>query len=64
MARILAGGHRGCADDPDRTGPALRLLAVEKHIASIFQKLRRPPSESENRRVLAVLAYLEQSGDE
>ena len=32
---------------------------VEKHVASIFAKLRLPPSGSDNRRVLAVLRYLE-----
>jgi DNA-binding NarL/FixJ family response regulator len=41
----------------------LTVRAVEKHVASIFQKLRLAPSESENRRVLAVLAYLEQGDD-
>jgi DNA-binding NarL/FixJ family response regulator len=33
--------------------------AVEKHVANIFAKLGLPVSDSDNRRVLAVLHYLE-----
>ncbi len=37
----------------------LTVGAVEKHIASIFAKLRLAPSGGDHRRVLAVLAYLQ-----
>ena len=32
--------------------------AVEKHMSNIFTRLNLPPSDSDHRRVLAVLAYL------
>lgn len=32
--------------------------AVEKHVANVFIKLALPPSDNDNRRVLAVLRYL------
>jgi DNA-binding NarL/FixJ family response regulator len=40
----------------------LSLGAVEKHVASIFTKLDLAPSTTDNRRVLAVLTYLEGGG--
>ena len=33
--------------------------AVEKHIANVFTKFDLPPSDGDNRRVLAVLRYLQ-----
>jgi DNA-binding NarL/FixJ family response regulator len=38
----------------------LTVGAVEKHIANILMKLQLPPSESDHRRVLAVLTYLQE----
>jgi DNA-binding NarL/FixJ family response regulator len=37
----------------------LTVGAVEKHVASILQKLELPPDDDAHRRVLAVLRYLE-----
>ena len=51
----------GRSNAGDRRGSSsLTVGAVEKHIANILMKLRLPPSESDHRRVLAVLAYLQE----
>ena len=51
------------AEGRSNTAIAERLVvsdrAVEKHISNIFSKLGLQPSDSDHRRVLAVLAYLE-----
>ncbi len=36
-----------------------RPKVVEKHVASIFDKLGLPPSDTDNRRVIAAIRYLE-----
>jgi DNA-binding NarL/FixJ family response regulator len=40
----------------------LTVGAVEKHVANILMKLQLPPSETDHRRVLAVLEYLRHGG--
>ncbi|MGC5285521.1 response regulator transcription factor [Micromonospora sp. DT231] len=52
---LMAEGrsNAGVADALTVTGGT-----VEKHVASIFDKLGLPPDEADNRRVLAVLRYL------
>jgi DNA-binding NarL/FixJ family response regulator len=51
------------AEGRSNSGIATQLVvserAVEKHVANIFMKLDLPPSDTENRRVLAVLRYLD-----
>ncbi|HYT80091.1 MAG TPA: response regulator transcription factor [Actinomycetota bacterium] len=51
------------AEGRSNAGIADRLVigegAVEKHVANIFAKLGLPVSENDNRRVLAVLRYLQ-----
>ncbi|GAB3945913.1 response regulator transcription factor [Kribbella albertanoniae] len=54
---------RAMAEGKSNTGIAQALVvgegAVEKHISSIFQKLRLSSTEGEHRRVLAVLRFLD-----
>ncbi|WP_328875531.1 response regulator transcription factor [Streptomyces sp. NBC_00287] len=55
VLKLMAEGH-------DNTTIAQTLVvterAVSKHIGNVFRKLGLPPSDSGHRRVLAVLAYL------
>ncbi len=50
------------AEGRSNQGIAARMVvterAVEKHVTSIFNKLRLPPATDDHRRVLAVLAFL------
>ena len=41
----------------------ITLRAVEKHVTSIFSKLRLPATAEDHRRVLAVLTYLSSSSN-
>jgi DNA-binding NarL/FixJ family response regulator len=54
------------AEGLSNAGIAQRLVvtegAVEKHVTSIFQKLGLEPAETDHRRVLAVLRFLEDRG--
>jgi DNA-binding NarL/FixJ family response regulator len=56
LLALMAEGH-------SNTAIAQRLVlsasAVEKHIGNVFAKLGLPPDDSQHRRVLAVLAYLQ-----
>ncbi len=56
VLRLIAEGRSNAA-----VGAALHLSesATTKHITSIFDKLGLPPSAEDNRRVLAVLSYLD-----
>jgi DNA-binding NarL/FixJ family response regulator len=53
---LMAEGRSNAAIAEQLT---LTVGAVEKHIANIFMKLRLPPSDTDHRRVLAVVTYLQ-----
>jgi DNA-binding NarL/FixJ family response regulator len=55
VLELMAAGRSNAAISQQLT---ISASAVTKHIASIFAKLDLPVSDDDNRRVLAVLAYL------
>ncbi len=55
---VLALMAEGRSNAGIATALIVSASVVEKHVASIFSKLGLPPSEADNRRVLAVLRYL------
>ena len=55
---VLALIAEGRSNAAVATGLVVSEKAVSKHIANIFMKLDLPPSGDDNRRVMAVLAYL------
>ncbi|MGW3508623.1 LuxR C-terminal-related transcriptional regulator [Streptomyces sp. NPDC000994] len=56
---VLAHMAQGRSNAAIATALAITEKAVGKHTNNIFAKLGQPPSEDDNRRVLAVLAYLD-----
>ena len=55
---VLALMAEGRSNAAVAAGLVVSEKAVSKHIGNIFMKLDLPPSDDDNRRVLAVLAYL------
>jgi DNA-binding NarL/FixJ family response regulator len=55
---VLAFIAEGRSNAAVAAGLVVSEKAVSKHIGNIFMKLDLPPSDDDNRRVLAVLAYL------
>ncbi len=57
---VLEGMAEGRSNQAIAERMFVTLRAVEKHVTSIFTKLRLPASGDDHRRVLAVLTYLRQ----
>jgi DNA-binding NarL/FixJ family response regulator len=55
---VLALMAEGRSNSSIATEMVVTERAVEKHVTSIFGKLRLPASPDDHRRVLAVLTYL------
>ena len=55
---VLGLMAEGCSNQAIAERLVVTLRAVEKHVTSIFGKLKLPPTAEDHRRVLAVLRYL------
>jgi DNA-binding CsgD family transcriptional regulator len=55
---VLALMAEGRSNAAVAAGLIVSEKAVSKHIGNIFMKLDLPPADDDNRRVLAVLTYL------
>lgn len=60
--QVLALIAEGRSNQAIAGGLFLSEASVEKHITAIFQKLRLEPDEHGNRRVLAAIAHIENTG--
>jgi DNA-binding NarL/FixJ family response regulator len=60
--QVLALMAEGRSNSAIAQGLVISDKAVSKHCTSIFAKLELPPSDDDNRRVRAVLAYLDRDG--
>lgn len=60
---VLAEMARGYANSEIGRHLVVSKKAVERHVTSIFRKLRVPDAERFDRRVAAVLAYLQANGE-
>lgn len=60
---VLAEMAGGYANNEIARHLAVSKKAVERHVTSIFRKLRVPDAQRFDRRVAAVLAYLQASGE-
>jgi DNA-binding NarL/FixJ family response regulator len=60
---VLAEMASGYANNEIAQHLAMSKKSVERHVTSIFRKLRVPDAEHFDRRVAAVLAYLQASGE-
>jgi DNA-binding NarL/FixJ family response regulator len=60
---VLAEMASGYANNEIAQHLAMSKKSVERHVTSVFRKLRVPDAEHFDRRVAAVLAYLQASGE-